>query len=37
MQTVTLSPKFQIVIPRHLRESLHLRPGWKLQVFEYRG
>lgn len=37
MQTVTVSPKFQVVIPRHLRESMHLRPGQKLQVVEYKG
>ncbi len=37
MQTVTVSPKFQVVIPRYLRESLHLRPGQKLQVVEYQG
>lgn len=37
MQTVTVSPKFQVVIPRELRESLHLRPGQKMQVVEYSG
>ena len=37
MQTVTISPKFQIVIPREVRESLHLRPGQKMQVVEYSG
>ena len=35
MQTVTVSPKFQIVIPRNIRQSLHLRPGQKMQVIEY--
>ena len=35
METVTLSPKFQVVIPRAIRESLQLRPGEKLRVFEY--
>jgi AbrB family looped-hinge helix DNA binding protein len=35
METVTLSPKFQVVIPRAIRESLHLTPGEKLRVFEY--
>lgn len=35
MQTVTVSPKFQVVIPRNVRESLHLRPGQKMQVIEY--
>ncbi|HIJ78322.1 MAG: AbrB/MazE/SpoVT family DNA-binding domain-containing protein [Desulfobulbaceae bacterium] len=37
MQTVTVSPKFQIVIPRDVRQSLHLRPGQKMQVIEYNG
>lgn len=34
---VIISPKFQIVIPKELRESLHLRPGEKLQVFRYQN
>lgn len=37
MQTVTLSPKFQVVIPRVVRESLKLLPGQRLQVVEYDG
>ena len=37
MMTVTISPKFQVVIPRPLRERLHLRPGQRLQVLEYAG
>jgi len=37
MQTVTVSPKFQVVIPRDVRESLQLRPGQKMQVVEYEG
>jgi AbrB family looped-hinge helix DNA binding protein len=37
MLCVTVSPKFQVVIPRAVRESLHLRPGQKLQVVEYAG
>ncbi|MDQ7837989.1 MAG: AbrB/MazE/SpoVT family DNA-binding domain-containing protein [Thermodesulfobacteriota bacterium] len=37
MQTVTVSPKFQVVIPRAVRESLGLRPGQKMQVIEYDG
>ena len=35
MQTVTVSPKFQIVIPRAIRESLGIRPGQKIQVIQY--
>jgi len=37
MQTVTVSPKFQVVIPRDVRKSLQLRPGQKMQVVEYEG
>lgn len=37
MQTVTVSPKFQVVIPRTVRKSLQLRPGQKMQVIEYEG
>ena len=37
MQIVTVSPKFQVVIPRTVRESLGLRPGQKMQVVEYEG
>jgi len=33
METITVSPKFQIVIPREIRQKLKIRPGQKLQVF----
>ena len=35
MPTVTVSPKYQVVIPKIIRESLRLRPGQKIQVLEY--
>jgi len=35
MKTVTVSPKFQVVIPREVRESLSLKPGEKMQVIKY--
>jgi AbrB family looped-hinge helix DNA binding protein len=35
MNTVTLSPKFQVVIPRAIREELSLKPGEKLRVLRY--
>ena len=37
METVTVSPKFQVVIPRAVRESLDIKPGQKMDVFEYDG
>jgi AbrB family looped-hinge helix DNA binding protein len=37
MQTVTVSPKYQVVIPKAVRQALHLRPGQKMQVVEYDG
>lgn len=35
MEAVKISPKYQVVIPKRIRESLHLKPGQKLQVIEY--
>ena len=35
MQTVTVSPKFQVVIPFTIRERLKLVPGFKMQVVQY--
>lgn len=37
MSKVTVSPKFQVVIPREVREALSLQPGEKLQVFQYEN
>jgi AbrB family looped-hinge helix DNA binding protein len=37
MQSVTISPKYQVVIPKTVRESLKLRPGQKMQIVEYAG
>lgn len=37
MNTVTVSPKFQVVIPKNIRDSLQLHPGQKLKVIEYNG
>lgn len=37
MQAVTVSPKYQVVIPKAIRNRLHLQPGQKLQVIEYEG
>ncbi len=37
MSSVTVSPKFQVVIPKAARESLRIRPGHKLQVVVFDG
>ena len=35
MNAVKLSPKYQVVIPREVRESMHLIPGQMMQVIAY--
>jgi len=35
METVTVSPKFQVVIPLSIRRELDLQPGMKLHVFRH--
>lgn len=35
MVTVTVSPKFQVVIPKGVREKLGIQPGQKLQVLQF--
>ena len=37
METVTLSPKFQVVIPRAVRERLQLRAGTQMVVVAFNG
>jgi hypothetical protein len=37
MSTVTLSPKFQVVIPLEVRQSLGLVAGEKMRVISYAG
>ena len=37
MTTSTISPKYQIVIPKEVRRKLALEPGQKLQVTEKEG
>lgn len=37
MQTVTLSTKYQLVIPREVRQRLALEPGTQLTVIEKGG
>jgi len=37
MEQVTVSPKYQIVIPKKIRESMKIRPGQKLTMFAEEG
>ena len=37
MATVTVSPKYQVVIPSALRRVLGIRPGQKIEVLAYEG
>ena len=36
-QTVIVSPKFQVVIPREIREAGGIQPGSRMSVFEING
>ena len=35
METTTISPKFQIVIPKKIRERMNIHAGQKMQVVQY--
>ena len=35
MDTVTLSPKFQVVIPKRVRQRMALRAGEKIEVISF--
>ncbi|MCB0115220.1 MAG: AbrB/MazE/SpoVT family DNA-binding domain-containing protein [Caldilineaceae bacterium] len=37
MDAVTVSPKYQVVIPRKVREALGIEPGQKVQVIAYQN
>lgn len=37
MDTLTISPKYQVVIPKEIRDALQLSPGQKVQVLAYEG
>ena len=37
MSTVTVSPKYQVVIPQDARKLLGIRPGQKIEVIAYAG
>jgi len=35
MSAMTISPKFQVVIPKEIRSHLHLKAGQKVEILEY--
>jgi AbrB family looped-hinge helix DNA binding protein len=37
MLSVKVSPKFQVVIPKEIRESLRIFPGQRMQVVQYEN
>ncbi|MET0090091.1 MAG: AbrB/MazE/SpoVT family DNA-binding domain-containing protein [Candidatus Thiodiazotropha sp.] len=37
MTTITVSPKYQIVIPKEIRESMGIVSGQKVQILSYQG
>jgi len=37
METVKISPKFQVVIPAKIREAMGLKPGQKMHVLSYQN
>ena len=37
MTTVSVSPKFQVVIPKTIREEMNIHPGQKMQVIAYEN
>ena len=37
MASVTVSPKYQVVIPKEVRESMDISPGQKIQVLTYQN
>ena len=37
MLSVKVSPRYQVVIPKEIRESMSLSPGQKMQVIQYEN
>lgn len=37
MPAVTVSPKYQVVIPKEIREEMDIKPGQKVQMMIFKG
>jgi AbrB family looped-hinge helix DNA binding protein len=37
MSTVTVSPKYQVVIPKDVRKVIDIRPGQKVAMIAFQG
>ena len=37
MSAVTISPKFQVVIPKDVREEMNLQAGQKVEILHYEN
>lgn len=37
MSAVTISSKYQVVIPEEIRKSMRIKPGQKVEILEYNG
>ena len=37
MSAVTISPKFQVVIPKNIRDTMRLRAGQKIEMLFYEN
>jgi AbrB family looped-hinge helix DNA binding protein len=37
VETATVSPKYQVVIPKSIRDKLRLVPGQKVQAVAFKG
>ncbi len=36
MTTVTVSPRYQVVIPQVIRDALGIKPGQRIQALQYQ-
>ena len=35
MEPLTISPKYEVVIPKAIRDAMHLAPGQNMQIIAY--